>query len=80
MQQLTINQLLIGPAFDSEMTKNMGEAFDTACNELGGSGQPAVVKEIIAKRIINAARNGERDPHRLCDEALHALGIDWVYS
>jgi hypothetical protein len=63
--------------FDAETTKAMGEAFDVACGEIGDKGQPAIVKEVIAKRIIDAAKKGERDPHRLCAKALSALGLNW---
>jgi hypothetical protein len=42
----------------------MGEAFDAACADLHDDGQPALVREIIAKRIIEAAKTGERDPVR----------------
>ena len=38
--------------FDDEATRIMGEAFDTACEGLQDTGQPALVREIIAKRII----------------------------
>ena len=34
------------------------------------------MRETIAKRIIEAARRGERDPDRLCRQALMPLGID----
>ena len=34
------------------------------------------VREIIAKRIIAAAKNGERDPTRLHEQALIAFGIE----
>jgi hypothetical protein len=40
---------------------------------LHDAGQPNIVKEVIAKRIISLARNGERDPDRLCDETLKTL-------
>jgi hypothetical protein len=62
-------------SFDAETTRAMGEAFDAACKELHDKGQPAVVKELIAKQIIEAARRGERDPVRLCEAALRTLGI-----
>ena len=52
----------------------MGEAFDAANKELHDAGQPAIVQEIIAKRIIAAASLGERDVVRLRDVALAALG------
>ena len=63
-------------AFDPEITKLMGEAFDAACEELGDRAPPALVKEVIAKRIIETAEKGERDPERLRAKALDALGLN----
>jgi hypothetical protein len=54
----------------------MGEAFDTACKDLHDTGQPLIVYEVIAKRIIDAAKNGERDPVRLRNAGLSALGFN----
>jgi hypothetical protein len=51
-------------AFDDATTRLMGEAFDGICKSLHNS-QPAIVYEVIAKRIIEAAKKGERDPDRL---------------
>jgi hypothetical protein len=66
----------IGPtAFDDSVTRVMGEAFDAACKALHDKGQPVLVHEIIAKRIISAAKKGERDPIRLRDAGLAALGL-----
>ena len=62
--------------FDDEETRLMGEAFDAACKDLHDTGQPALVREIIAKRIIKAATKGERDPVRLRNAGLAALGYD----
>jgi hypothetical protein len=64
-----------GAAFDHDATKAMGEAFDRACYSLHDNGQPHLVREIIAKRIIEVARNGERNPDELCARALQALGF-----
>ena len=61
--------------FDDEATRIMGEAFDAACKDLDVTGLPAV-PEIIAKRIIEAAKKGERDPVRLRNAGLAALGYD----
>jgi len=52
-------------AFEPEATAAMSTAFDAACE-----GQPEVVREVIAARIIAAARFGERDPVRLLEAAL----------
>ena len=43
---------------------------------LRDTGQPLVVHEVIAKRIIKAAMKGERDPARLRKAGLAALGYD----
>jgi hypothetical protein len=52
------------------------EAMDGACEGLRDTGQPALVREIIAKRIIEAAKKGERDPARLRAAGQAALGYD----
>ena len=48
----------------------MGQAYDKA------RGQPAIVNEIIARRIIEIAKTGERDPDELCERMLSAFGMD----
>ena len=65
-----------GTVFDDNATRIMGEAFDSACKELHDKGQPEIVYEVIAKRIIDAAKKGERDPVRLRNVGLAALGFD----
>jgi hypothetical protein len=57
-------------AFDPEAIGAMIEAFDAACQKLGGIDPPEVAREVIAGRIIAAARLGERDPARLLEAAL----------
>jgi hypothetical protein len=62
--------------FDDAATLAMGEAFDQACKSLRNFGSACTVREIIAKRIIDAAKNGERDPTRLHGQALIPFGIE----
>jgi hypothetical protein len=69
----SIIQFLPRGIFDDTATKIMGEAFDAACNAMHDTGQPHVVYEVMAKRIIAAAAKGERDLTRLRDAALTAL-------
>jgi len=59
--------------FDDVATTAMGTAFDAACEELHDKGQSLLVREVIANRIIEAARLGERDPIRLREIALAGL-------
>jgi len=60
--------------FDDAATLAMGEAFDNACKSLQNFG--SAVPEIIANRIIAAAKNGERDSARLYEQALKVFGMD----
>ena len=59
--------------FDPEATAVMSEAFDAACKELRDTGQPEVVLEVIAERIMELAKTGELDPVRLREAALVGL-------
>ena len=62
--------------FDNAATSAMGEAFERACKSLRSFGSAVTVHEIIAERIIEAAKNGERDTARLCQQALIPFGIE----
>jgi hypothetical protein len=72
----TIVPFLKDGSFDPETVHAMGDAFDKARKLLHDRGQPGVVQEIIAKRIIEIARTGERDPDKMCKQTLSAFGID----
>ena len=52
-----------------EAVKAMGEAYDLAL-ELAPEGTSP---EALARAVLRAARSGERDAVRLCDEALRAF-------
>jgi hypothetical protein len=60
--------------FDPETIEIMARAYEKARKALHDNGQPQVVHEVIAARILAAAKTGERDPDRLCRSALVALG------
>jgi hypothetical protein len=61
-------------AFDDTATKVMGIEFDTVCEKMDGLPCSDVVKEIIAKRIIEvASRTRAPDPEWLVDEAIKSL-------
>jgi len=67
-------------AFDPETVKVLCDAYDRARRSLHDTGQPYIVSEIIAKRIISLASLGERDPDKLCEGALKALGTKAVFE
>jgi hypothetical protein len=64
----------IPDVFDPEVTLILGKAFDMACAELGRTPQPTAVRVAIAAIIVEAAKLGERNPHRLRDAGLTAVG------
>ena len=72
----TIVPFLHGYSFDPDITRAMGAAYDKAREMLHDRGQPEVVQEVIARRIINVVMTGERDPELICQRAMTALGLD----
>jgi hypothetical protein len=68
-----MNERMLGPnyerAFGPEATAAMGTAFEQVCAVLGVN-QDAVVQGVIAGRIIELARRGERDATKLRDRVL----------
>lgn len=60
-------------AFDPQTVELLTAAYEQACIALRDMGQPEIVQQIIAQRIIAAATRGERDPDKLCESALSAL-------
>jgi hypothetical protein len=72
----TAGPVLQVAVFDPAATHIMGQAFDCACRSLHDIGQlDNTVKEVIAKRIVELARDGERDPNKLCEHSLQTLGF-----
>ncbi len=69
-----IIDLFQSTAFEPETVKLLCEAYDKARASLHDTGQPHIVNEVIAQRIIAMAKQGERDPDRLCAKALTGLG------
>jgi hypothetical protein len=67
---MPIRPFIRSGAFEPEVVAVMSEAFEAACTELNEAGQPKVAREVVAGRIIAAARLGERDPARLLKAAL----------
>ncbi len=59
-------------AFDPETLSLMGVAYERALGSFPTSA-PSTVREVIAARIIGGAREGERDPEKLCQIALSGL-------
>jgi hypothetical protein len=66
--------------FDPATIRILVGAFDEAWKSLQTSGAPfagerytATARDVLAKHIIEAAKKGERNPHRLSEGALLQL-------
>ena len=61
-------------AFGPEDIANLTAAFEAALIRLGPVDRGDPLTTVVAKAIIQLAKNGERDPKKLCDGALQILG------
>jgi hypothetical protein len=71
---------LTNAAFDSETTRQLGLAFEaawqavkTSGSTLGDESHAASTRELLAKRVIEMGRRGERNHDRLVENALDHL-------
>ncbi len=60
-------------SFDPDTLQKLGRAFELAIADLHDTGQPDSVRDLIADRIMQSARKGERDIHALCRTALRGI-------
>ena len=70
-----IDDYLGGATYDPEAVKCMSAALDLVLRELHDKGQPKVVREVLAKRIVELAAIGERDVKQLCKTVLSEVGL-----
>jgi hypothetical protein len=73
---MAIYRLLKFSAFDPEEIRCMTAAYEDALRVLQLANRQDPITELVAKKIIEVAQLGERDPKRLCDNALTELGIN----
>jgi hypothetical protein len=63
-------------AFEPDVIAAMSAALEKACLAVDCQDQTNVVREIVAKRIIEAAKQGHTDADVLYEHALKSFGID----
>jgi len=67
---MPITPFLDGHSFDSETRRVMGVAFELARLALGVEDRENPANKEIARRIIELAKWGERNPDILCENVL----------
>ena len=70
---MPICRMLDDGAFDPVAVQALTSAFEQACAALSLNDCADPLTEIVAKKIIELARRGERDAIRLCDIVLSEL-------
>jgi hypothetical protein len=53
----------------------MAAGYECALRELGLADRQDPITEVIAKKIIELSRDGERDPKQMCAKAIRELGL-----
>jgi len=70
---ITIIPYLDGFKFDRETKRIIGVAFEMTCAALRLTDRDDLLVAMVAKRIIELAREGKRNPELLCERALNDL-------
>jgi hypothetical protein len=72
---MDLSPYLAGRLFDAEATHNISGAFQAVMDALPATGQHGLVRELVAKRIIDIAGKGEREPEHIARRALEQFGF-----
>ncbi len=72
---MPITPFLTGQAFDPEVVRAMSVAFDNVCKSLRLRAGSDPASEIVAKKIIELAQRGVRDPVMLGERVVRELEL-----
>ena len=72
---MAIHRLIANGSFGPDEIKVMTAAYEGALIDLGVTNRDDPITELIARAIVNVTATGERDPERIKERALNALGV-----
>ena len=72
---MILHRLIQNLAFNQEDVERLAAAYEEALRALHISDRDDPINKVIAQRIIEGARAGERDPNTLCQMAIKDLII-----
>jgi hypothetical protein len=70
---MAVYRLFKNKAFEPEIIATMTTAYAEVCEALGISDRDRLRTDAVAKKVIEFAQRGERDPARLREHVLQAL-------
>jgi hypothetical protein len=62
-------------SFGPDEITSLAAAYECVLRELHLTDRKDPITELIAKKIIELSRQGERDPAQMCTKAIKELGI-----
>jgi hypothetical protein len=72
---MAIYRLIANGSFGPDEIEVMTAAYEGALIDLCVSNRDDPITELIAKSIVNVTATGERDPVRVKERAINALGV-----
>jgi hypothetical protein len=72
---MAIYRLIANGSFDPDTIEAMTKAYEAALTDLRLVDRNDPLTELIAKSIVGVAGMGERDPNKIKERALNALGV-----
>ena len=67
---MALYRLLRNTAFEPEQIDSMAQAFEAICLKLHLTNRDDPLRDVIAEKVIDWAKRGERKPERLYQLAL----------
>jgi len=72
---MAIYRLFLDENFVAEDIERMSKAYEAAFELLRIPSRTEPLSEVVAAKIIQVYRKGERDPPRICARAIVELGV-----
>jgi hypothetical protein len=70
---MPLREILKGGVFESKHVEAMAQAFEAVRSEFKLTKRDDPLRDLVARKVIECAQRGERDPERLARLVLSAL-------
>jgi hypothetical protein len=70
---MSIHRLLEQAAFEPDHVQAMTTAFDELCRTLGLANTDDLIREVVARKVIDIGMTGEKDSRRIFERALQEI-------
>jgi hypothetical protein len=67
-------------AFEPDVLQAMSAAYEKACVTIQAGPYAELAREIVAKHVIELARQGCTDADKLCTEVLKVFGFEGIHN